>query len=62
MFMHPEVAQKVHDEMAKFVSELGGGLPTMSAVSNRDRLPYTQAVWKEAIRWRPSVPLGEIYS
>ncbi|PVF98200.1 cytochrome P450 [Serendipita vermifera] len=57
MFIFPEVAQKVHDEIAQFVCDIEGDLPTVSMVSDRSRLPYTEAVWKECLRWRPSVPL-----
>lgn len=52
MFMFPEVAQKAHDEIAKTVQD------RLPSIGDRPSLPYTEAVWKECLRWRPGIPLG----
>ena len=53
MFLFPEVAQKVYEE----ISALTGGdrLPT---IADRPKLPYTEAAWNEAYRFRPFGLLG----
>jgi cytochrome P450 len=53
MFMFSDVAHKVHEEIAKVIGE-----DRLPVISDRPSLPYTEAVWKEALRWRPGIPLG----
>lgn len=53
LFIFPEVAEKVFEEI-KSVTQ-GHRLPK---ISDRPNLPFTEAVWKEATRWSPFVPLG----
>ncbi|KAG8797069.1 hypothetical protein FRC17_007858, partial [Serendipita sp. 399] len=53
LFVFPDVAKKVQAEIDALLDQ--GGLPT---VKDRTRLTYTEAVWKESIRWRPTVPNG----
>lgn len=36
---------------------VGDRLPT---ILDRESLPYTEAVWKESMRWNPSVPVGAL--
>lgn len=51
--MHPEVQVKIHEELDRVIGR--GREPTSNEVLN---LPYLAAVWKEAFRWSPTVPLG----
>ncbi|PVF92648.1 cytochrome P450 [Serendipita vermifera] len=53
MFMFPDIAQKVQDEITSVV-----GSERLPDVSDWANLPYTEAVWKESLRWNPSVPFG----
>ncbi|PVF93566.1 cytochrome P450 [Serendipita vermifera] len=53
LFLFPEIAQKVFEEIQTVTH--GQRLPK---VADRANLPYTEAVWREAIRWEPVMPLG----
>lgn len=53
MLVFPDVAHKVQDEINSVI-----GSDRLPKVSDRANLPYTEAVWKEAIRWNPAVPFG----
>jgi len=53
LLLYPEVQAKVHAELDEV---LGGAPPT---AEDRQRLPYLEAVWKEALRWHPPVPLSK---
>ena len=50
--MYPEVQAKVH---AEFDAAAGHDRPP----TTEDRRPYTEAVWKEVLRWHPPMPLGQ---
>ncbi|PVF92945.1 cytochrome P450 [Serendipita vermifera] len=53
LFLFPEVSKRVFEEIQAVTS--GQRLPQ---ITDRSQLPYTEAVWKEAIRWRPFTPIG----
>ncbi|KAG8797782.1 hypothetical protein FRC17_007646 [Serendipita sp. 399] len=53
MFLFPEVAKKVHEET---LAVTGG--QRLLTIQDHSSLPYTRAVYKEALRWRPSAPVG----
>ncbi|PVF98744.1 cytochrome P450 [Serendipita vermifera] len=53
MFLFPDVAQRVYKEIESVTQ--GERLPF---ISDREKLPLTEAAWKEASRWCPSVPIG----
>ncbi|KAG8816971.1 hypothetical protein FRC19_011676, partial [Serendipita sp. 401] len=53
LFVFPEVAKKVQAEIDSVTGQ--ERLPT---VKDRAKLPYTEAVWKESLRWHPNVPNG----
>ena len=57
IFLFPEVAQKVYEEIAALTG--GDRLPT---IADRPKLPYTEAAWNEAYRFRPFSLLGVKYS
>lgn len=51
--LYREWQQKVHEEMDRVLGR--GHLPTREEIH---RLPIFNAVWKEAFRWNPPVPIG----
>jgi len=53
MVLFPEVSRKVYEEIVS-VTE-GTRLPR---TTDRSRLLFTEAVWKETIRWNTFVPVG----
>lgn len=53
MIMFPEVQQKAQDEIDRVIGS--DRLPTLD---DRERLPYVDAVVKEALRWWPVAPMG----
>jgi hypothetical protein len=54
MLLFPDVARKVQEEITDVV-----GSDRLPNAGDRANLPYTEAVWKEAIRWNPAAPFGE---
>ncbi|TFK73312.1 cytochrome P450 [Pluteus cervinus] len=50
---HPEVQQKAQAEIRQVLGN--GQLPTLA---DRSSLPYTEAVFRELLRWRPTGPMG----
>lgn len=55
MAKHPEVQRKAWAEMDAVVGK--DRLPTFS---DRDSLPYVEAICKELFRWKSIVPLGKL--
>ncbi|PVF97212.1 cytochrome P450 [Serendipita vermifera] len=53
LFLFPEVSKRVYEEIQSVTH--GQRLPQ---IRDRNKLPYTDAVFKEAIRWRPFMSLG----
>ncbi|QRV96320.1 cytochrome P450 family protein [Ceratobasidium sp. AG-Ba] len=56
MILYPEVQRKAQAELDNV---LGGRLPELT---DREALPYVNAVMKEVMRWRPAVPMGVAHS
>lgn len=54
MTLYPEVQKKAQVELDSVVE--AGRLPDYS---DRDKLPYIDALIKEVLRWNPVLPLGE---
>ena len=52
MHLFPDVARKIHEEVVAVTG--GDRLPT---IADRPALPYTEAVWKESLRWNTFSPL-----
>ena len=52
MVLHPEVQQKLHDEITRNIGP--DRLPDYHEV---ERIPYLHAVVRELFRWQPVVPL-----
>ncbi|KAF5019368.1 hypothetical protein F66182_8618 [Fusarium sp. NRRL 66182] len=53
MSLHPEVQKKAQEEIDRVV-----GRDRIPASSDRQRLPYIEAVVKEVLRWHPVAPMG----
>jgi len=53
MVLNPEVLKKAQGELDRVVGK--GRLPEFS---DRDNLPYTDAVVKEVLRWNPPLPIS----
>lgn len=53
MLLFPEVARRVQEEITNVI-----GVDRLLKISDRENLPYTEAVWKEALRWSPAAPFG----
>ena len=53
MILHPEVQKKAQAEIDAVIGR--GRVPS---ISDRDSLPYVEAVFREVLRWHPIVPLG----
>jgi cytochrome P450 len=54
LFLHPDIARRVYEEVQSVT--YGERLPK---ISDRSSLPYSEAVFKEAMRINPSIPLGQ---
>jgi cytochrome P450 len=52
MLLFPEVSQKIHEEIISVTD--GTRLPR---ISDRASLPFTEAAWKESLRWNPFLPV-----
>ncbi|KLO17594.1 cytochrome P450 [Schizopora paradoxa] len=53
MAMYPDVQRRAQEELDRVV-----GSSRMPTFEDRERLPYIDAILKEALRWQPPVPLG----
>jgi cytochrome P450 len=62
MTLNPSIQTRAQAELDSVIGsndDIEMRLPTFS---DRDRLPYVNAIVKEVLRWNPSVPLGELIS
>ena len=55
MALYPEVQKKAQMEIDAVI-----GNNRLPDFSDRDALPYTNAIVKEAMRWQPVTPLGTL--
>lgn len=53
MTLYPKVQLRAQAEIDKIV-----GRDRMPSFSDREKLPYIEAMVKEVVRWRPIDPLG----
>ena len=53
MSLYPEVQQRAREELDRVI-----GPTRLPELSDRDQLPYVNAVLKEALRWHVPVPLS----
>jgi len=55
MALYPEVQKRAQMEIDSVI-----GNNRLPDFSDRDALPYTNAIVKEAMRWQPVTPLGTL--
>ncbi|PYH88101.1 cytochrome P450 [Aspergillus ellipticus CBS 707.79] len=53
MALHPHIQQKAYEELDRVL-----GPYTLPTYSDREKLPYIDAIVKEALRWHPVAPMG----
>ncbi|KAF8752322.1 hypothetical protein RHS01_07760 [Rhizoctonia solani] len=53
MLHHPEVQKAAQDEIDRMV-----GSNRLPGFTDRDSLPYVEAIYKEVLRWQPLAPIG----
>ncbi|KAH8682197.1 cytochrome P450 [Xylariales sp. PMI_506] len=56
MSLYPEVLAKAQEEIDRVLGD--GGAKRLPSFEDRDKLPYVEAVVKEAMRWQPIAPLS----
>lgn len=56
MVLHPEKQARAQQEIDSVI-----GVERLPRISDKDALPYTNALIKEVMRWHPIVPLGKCY-
>ncbi len=54
MLANPESQRRAHEELDNVI-----GLGQLPQFSDRDSLPFVNAIVKEVLRWQPVTPLGE---
>jgi len=57
MALYPEVQKKAQMEIDTLI-----GNTRLPDFTDRNALPYTNAIVKEAMRWQPVAPLGILYN
>jgi cytochrome P450 len=53
MLTHPRVQEKAQEELDEVI-----GRDRLPEFSDRESLPYVNAIVKEVLRWYPNTPLG----
>ena len=56
MTLHPEIQVRAQAEIDAL---LGSNYQRLPSFSDREHLPYINAIVLEILRWNPAVPLGE---
>lgn len=56
MGLYPDIQARAKAEIDSYLSKEGERLP---GISDREHLPYLDAVTKEVLRWNPVGALGE---
>jgi cytochrome P450 len=55
MALYPRVQARAQAELSKV---LGSSFDRLPCFSDRQKIPYINAMVKEILRWNPAVPLG----
>lgn len=56
MLLHPDIQKRVQAEI-----DLVVGTDRLPLLTDRDDLPFTNAVMKELMRWQPVSPFGKLW-
>ena len=56
MLKYPEIQKRAQEELDRVIKP--GHLPVME---DEESLPYTTAILKEVLRWKPVAPLGLLF-
>ena len=59
MTLHPLVQTQAQAELDAVIGSPGDTDIRLPTFTDREHLPYVNAIVKEVLRWNPSVPLGE---
>ena len=51
--LHPAAQKRAQEEIDRVV-----GTERLPTFEDRDSLPYVEALWRETLRWRPALPVG----
>jgi hypothetical protein len=54
---HPHAQTRIHKELDALLRQVPPAVGRQPTPSDRSKLPYTEAAWKEAMRWMPVLPL-----
>ena len=57
MVLYPDVQRKAQEEINRVV-----GTDRLPSFSDRENLPYIDAMVKEALRWHSVTPMGVVHS
>lgn len=57
MTLHPDIQARAKAELD---AVLGANYHRLPSFSDRDSLPYVNAIVLEILRWNPAVPLGKL--
>jgi hypothetical protein len=55
--LHPDAQKRAQDEIDRVV-----GTERLPNFEDRESLPYNEALWRETLRWRPALPVGNAHA
>ena len=55
--LHPAAQKRAQDEIDRVV-----GTERLPTFEDRASLPYVEALWRETLRWRPALPVGNAHA
>jgi cytochrome P450 len=59
MTLNPSIQTRAQAELDAVIGSTDDTNMRLPTFTDRERLPYVNAIVKEVLRWNPSVPLGE---
>jgi cytochrome P450 len=55
--LHPATQTRAQEEIDRVV-----GTERLPTLEDRESLPYVEALWRETLRWRPALPVGNAHA
>ena len=55
--LHPDAQRRAQEEIDRVV-----GRERLPTFEDRASLPYIEALWRETLRWRPALPVGNAHA